>query len=68
MAGVGGFFRVVYGRGEGGGQVSDSVLFDLDEGRETFSVDLRHDCDQVGEKATAVVEAYAAITWLTLLP
>ena len=54
VAGVGGFFRVVDGRSEGGSEVVDAVLFDVDEGREALAVGLGYYRDQVG-KVTAVV-------------
>ena len=45
VAGVGGFFRVVDGRSEGGSEVVDVVLFDIDEGGEALAVGLRDDCN-----------------------
>ena len=45
VAVVGGFFRVVDGRSEGGGKVIGAVLFDIDEGGEALAVGLRDDCN-----------------------
>ena len=56
---VGGFFRVVDGRSEGGGKVVGAVLFDIDEGSETLAVGLGDDCDQVGKLAAVVMQADA---------
>ena len=39
-AGVGGFLRVVDGRGESGSKVVDAVLLDVDEGGKALAVGL----------------------------
>ena len=58
VAGVGGFFRVVDGRSEGGSEVVGAVLFDVDEGREALAVGLGYYRDQVGEEAAVVMRSW----------
>ena len=55
-AGVGGFLRVVYGRGEGGSKVVGAVLLDVDESCEAYAVGLGNGCDQVGKLAAVVMQ------------